>query len=78
MTGLLEMSITLQKLKEGLYQVSATAAQYRAKESWAPEEPLDRRQIAEELLRRGFHPQDIGDAFDDADRRVDGEPSSPS
>jgi hypothetical protein len=36
-------------------------------ESWATTEPMSLDQIAEELLRRGAHQTDIGDAFYAAD-----------
>jgi hypothetical protein len=62
------MTILMRKVGEDLYSVSAAAPLYRGGQTWAPEHPLNRDQIAEELMSRGYHVQDIGDAFDEADR----------
>jgi hypothetical protein len=62
------MTILMRKVGEDLYSVSAAAPLYRGGQTWAPEHPLNRDQIAEELMSRGYHVQDIGDAFAEADR----------
>jgi hypothetical protein len=58
------MSISITKVKDRLYTVRYLP---RHSEPWSTPEPMPRHQIIEELLRRGAHQQDIGDAFYEAD-----------
>jgi hypothetical protein len=60
------MTITMKKVSEGLYVVSATPPHVR--EAWSTTEPLHTDQIIQELLSRGAHQTDVGDAFYEQDR----------
>ena len=59
------MPIILKKQAEGLYTASATSP--HVKEPWSTTGSLGTDQIIRELLKRGAHQTDIGDAFYDQD-----------
>jgi hypothetical protein len=42
-------------------------AEWERGEEWSPSQPIDGRSLANELMPRRFHPQDICDAMDEAD-----------
>jgi hypothetical protein len=60
------MSITITKVSEAFYRVSATLPNVR--EAWSAPEPLRLNQICAELFARGAYQTSIGDAIDEADR----------
>jgi hypothetical protein len=60
------MSIILKKQSDGLYTALATPPD--VSEVWSTTEALGTGQIIHELLKRGAHQTDIGDAFYDQDQ----------
>jgi SOS response regulatory protein OraA/RecX len=61
------MTITVKRIAENLYSVSAKAAEWRGGEEWSPKQPMDGRRLVEKLARRGFHVQDICESMAEAD-----------
>lgn len=61
------MTINVEKVAEDRYLISATAPQWRGDEAWSSPAPLDAESAVNELMRRGFHIQDIWDAFTEED-----------
>ena len=59
------MPITVTKISEALY--TATATPPHVQNAWSTTEPLRANQLWQELLVRGGHQIDVGDAFDEAD-----------
>jgi len=60
------MAIRVTKISEALY--TATATPPHVGEPWSTGEPLRMHQLCEQLLARGVHQVDVGDAINDADR----------
>lgn len=60
------MPIIVKKISDGLYIASATPPHVH--EAWSTSQPLDTDQIIQELLSRGAHQTDIGDAFYEQDK----------
>jgi hypothetical protein len=60
------MPITVTKISEAFYRVSATPP--HVSEPWSAPEPLRMHQVCNELLARGVHQIDASDAINDADR----------
>ena len=60
------MPITVTKISEALYIVTATPPHIQ--EAWSTPEPLRMHRLCEELINRGMHQVDVGDAIDQADR----------
>ena len=62
------MTVRINKISEGLYTATLTLPDVpNVKEAWSTTEPLDANQLCKELLSRGAHQTDIGDAFYEAD-----------
>lgn len=61
------MSIEVKKVAENLYTVLSKAPEWRGGEEWSRTQPIDGGTLVNELAQRGFHPQDICDAMDEAD-----------
>jgi len=61
------VTISVKKVSDNLYHVSATEPQYLGRETWQPSEPMDGQNLVEELKRRGWHIQDICDAMSEVD-----------
>ncbi|MGH9589313.1 MAG: hypothetical protein ACRD25_02915 [Terracidiphilus sp.] len=62
------MAIKITKVGEGLYSAELTVPDMPSVEAeWRTREPMGAHPIIEELLRRGEHQTDIGDAFYEAD-----------
>ena len=61
------MSITVTKVSEAFYRVSATPP--HVNEPWSAPEPLRMHELCRELIARGVHQIDAGDAVNDADRK---------
>ena len=59
------MAITVKKVADDLYTVSATPPD--VEEVWSPAVPLHGRQLTRELIKRGCHQQDVGDAMYEQD-----------
>jgi hypothetical protein len=59
------MPIRITKVSKGLYIASATPPD--VDEEWSTMIPLDRHALIENLLSRGAHQTDVGDAFYEAD-----------
>jgi hypothetical protein len=59
------MSIIVKKVSDDLYTVGATRPD--VDEDWSPTEPIRGRQLTRELLERGAHQLDVGDAMNRAD-----------
>jgi len=55
------MTISVTKVADDLYMVVATPPEVG--EEWSPPEPIRGRQLTRELLERGAHQTDIGDAM---------------
>jgi len=68
------MSITVKKVSEAFYQVSATPP--HVTEHWHAPQPLRMHQALQELIARGVHQIDADDAINDADREWLGRKSS--
>ena len=63
-----DMSIRVDKVSGDLYMATLTLPDVpNVKEAWSTIEPLDADQLWQELLARGAHQTDIGDAFYEAD-----------
>jgi len=62
------MTIKVTKVSEDLYLASLTLPDVpNVKEEWSTTEPLHGRQLTRELLDRGCHQTDIGDALYEQD-----------
>ena len=61
------MAIKVRRVSGNRFSVSARTTLVEGGEKWSPVEPLDEKAIVEELMRRGFHIQDIVDAMVEAD-----------
>jgi len=59
------MGLSIRKLSDGLYEASATPP--HVSQAWNTSSPLAARDLVRELLSRGCHQQDIGDAMHSAD-----------
>jgi hypothetical protein len=59
------MGLRIERLPSGLYRASVDPP--HVKEAWATPEPLSARDLVKELLARGCHQQDIGDAMYEQD-----------
>jgi hypothetical protein len=59
------MPIRIRKVSKGLYVASATPPDVH--QEWSSVTPLDRDSLIENLLSRGAHQTDVGDAFYEAD-----------
>jgi hypothetical protein len=58
------MSIKITRVAKGLYSAELTLPDMPAvKTEWSTPEPMGAHQLIEELLKRGAHQTDIGDAF---------------
>jgi hypothetical protein len=58
------MAIRVQKVEDDLYEAVLTLPDMPdVKEAWISPAPMGARQLTKELLRRGCHQQDIGDAL---------------
>jgi hypothetical protein len=60
------MPITITEISEAYYRASATPP--HVLESWSSTDPLRLHQVCKELIARGVHQTDVGDAIDQADR----------
>ena len=60
------MALTVSKISEAFYAAEATPP--HVDQPWSTAEPLRMHQLCEQLLARGVHQIDIGDAINDADR----------
>jgi hypothetical protein len=60
------MPITVTKISEAFYTASAVPP--HVDEPWSALEPLRMHPLCEELIARGAHQVDVGDAINDADR----------
>ena len=60
------MAITVTKISEAFYRVLATRP--HVSEEWSAPEPLRMHPVCEELIARGVHQTDAGDAINEADR----------
>lgn len=60
------MAINVSKVSEGYYTVSVTPP--HADEPWTSAEPMRMNRVCEELIARGVHQVDVGDAVNEADR----------
>jgi hypothetical protein len=62
------MTIRIKKVGERLYTAELILPDMPAVEtSWLASNPISRRELIDELLKRGCHQTDIGDAFYAAD-----------
>lgn len=62
------MTIRIRKVAEGLYTADIELPDMPAvKEDWSTSEPMSEDQLVQELIKRGAHQIDIGDAFYTAD-----------
>lgn len=61
------MTIKVKLVSNDHFSVYARATQNEGGEEWSPLSPLDGKTIVEELMKRGFHIQDIVDAMVEAD-----------
>ena len=59
------MALKIVRVSDDLYSVCATPPEVR--EEWASTEPIRGRQLTRELLDRGAHQTDVGDAMYEAD-----------
>jgi hypothetical protein len=63
-----DLPIRVDKVSDGLYMATLILPDVpNVKEAWSTIEPLDADQLWQELLARGAHQTDIGDAFYEAD-----------
>jgi hypothetical protein len=60
------MPKTVTKISEAYYRATATPP--HVNESWSSTEPLRMHKLCDELIARGAHQTDVGDAIDQADR----------
>jgi hypothetical protein len=59
-----KMAIKIQKVSENLYTASLTLPDVpNVQEEWTTPHPLPGRRLTDELLARGCHQTDIGDAM---------------
>jgi hypothetical protein len=62
------MAIRIKKVSEDLYSAELTLPDIQAvQDEWSTPQPMSSDQLIEELLKRGAHQTDIGDAFYTAD-----------
>ena len=59
--------ITVRKISDDTYEVSATPP--HVQEAWSSTKPIHGHQLVRELIERGAHQQDIGDAIYEQDPR---------
>jgi hypothetical protein len=59
------MALKIVRISDDLYSVCATPPDVRSE--WSPAEPMRGQQLTRELLGRGAHQTDVGDAMYDAD-----------
>lgn len=61
------MTISVKKVSEDCFTVCARKTLADGGEEWSPVEPMHEKPLVEELMRRGFHVQDVVDAMIEAD-----------
>jgi hypothetical protein len=59
------MTLKVTLLESGLYEAKASPP--HVKDAWSSPEPLQAKILVEQLLSRGCHQQDVGDAFAEQD-----------
>jgi hypothetical protein len=60
------MPLKIGRVSDDLYTVCASPPD--VKEEWSPSEPVRGRRLTGELIARGAHQTDVGDAMYEADR----------
>lgn len=61
------MTIRVRKVAANFFTVHANKTLAEGGEAWSPMEPMEEKFLVEELMRRGFHVQDVVDAMVEAD-----------
>lgn len=61
------MTIKVRKVSGNYFSVYARTTLADGSDEWSPTEPMEEKSLVEELMRRGFHIQDIVDAMVEAD-----------
>jgi len=61
------MAIKVKRIPDDCYTALATTPEWRGGASWSTPKPMDGKGLVEELIRRGWHLQDIVDAMVEAD-----------
>ena len=61
------MTIKVKQLSDDSYTALATIPEWRGGGSWSTSRPMDGKSLVEELMRRGWHVQDVVDAMIEAD-----------
>jgi hypothetical protein len=60
------MSLIVKKTPNGLYEAAASPPHVRT--AWSTAEPISATLLIEELIARGCHQQDVGDAMYEQDQ----------
>jgi hypothetical protein len=60
------MAIIVRKVSEAFYEAEVTSPHVGV--AWSTSEPLRMHVLSRELVAKGLHQTDVGDAIDDADR----------
>lgn len=61
------MTIKVKRVSDDSYTALAEAPKRRGGGSWSTPKPMDGKSLVEELMRRGWHVQDVVDAMVEAD-----------
>jgi hypothetical protein len=62
------MPIEVRKVADDLYLAKLTLPDVpNVKDAWSTTEPIHGRQLTNELIRRGCHSTDVGDAMNEVD-----------
>ena len=61
------MTIKITRVSDDSYTALAAAPKWSGGGSWSTPKPMDGKSLVEELMRRGWHVQDVVDAMVEAD-----------